>query len=125
MSDTTSKDEELLKLCKEVYKRFPEWNDLRDWWWGNHIKGGGITYDFTPNAPKDKIGRDDIPLYTSDYLLEKLLPKVSIKFATLSDGQIGLFYSAPKPDYADYKADTPLKALLKLIVALDNAGVKL
>jgi hypothetical protein len=71
------------------------------------------------------------PLYTSDYLLEKLRETESI------DVVVGINRINEIQCYAkalnlmelhrDIKAfaDTPLKSLLKLAIALDDAGVKL
>lgn len=112
-------DNELFGLCKEVYKRFPEWQTGK-WLFDIHTKG------------KD----GEAPEYTSDYLLEKL-PKTidsddSILYLTVYGDDIVLedeawvaCYELYDSDKHNVKADTPLKALLKLTIALDDAGVKL
>lgn len=131
--------DELFELCKEVYERFPEWG----------FKVEELDYFFPPkNRPTEwrkttgyarkPVHRvdwfakhtdweiDGIPLYTSDYLLEKLpiytvITKrliqeegrdFSVRFTVSSDHESGkVFYS-----------DTPLKALLKLVLALKENG---
>ncbi|MCF8783218.1 hypothetical protein [Rhodococcus ruber] len=74
-----------------------------------------------------------VPLYTSDYLLEKLpktiwstyglyiLPGDSVTTAGYidTDGLVGVEVGELE------KAKTTLKTLLKLVIALDDAGVKL
>ena len=106
-------DTELFELCKEVYKR-TRWDD-------DSLKGIPAHWGYCP-------------LYTSDYLLEKLPKRI---------GSYGLsMWSYPKGNgvaygYHDVLANKwlekvpqrgdaiPLKALLKLVIALDDAGVKL
>lgn len=69
------------------------------------------------------------PLYTSDYLLEKL-PKTLKHPATDEDWTLGVAIDIDSSKWcADYertmlphaRSDTPLKALLKLTIALDEA----
>lgn len=103
----TNQASELFELCKEVYER-TEWKPT-DW---QHGDEGGQ------------------PIYTSDYLLEKL-PKTIWSTYGLAifpgdyvatagyydpDGLIGVEVNELQ------KADTPLKALLKLTIALSEAG---
>lgn len=122
MNPTTNEQRELIELCKEVYKR-TGWEDKQLKWL---IKG-----IVTNNPYGEKVS----PAYTSDYLLEKL-PKELHK-----DGMI--YYLALSAKYGDeFKAnyvtptghlylflepeeDTPLETLLELVIALDDAGVKL
>ena len=81
-------------------------------------------YEKTGWKPTDwKHGDEDgQPLYTSDYLLGKLLPITSIQLKRKANGDIRLFYFPEKPDYATYDYDTPLKCLLALTIALSEAG---
>ena len=88
-------------------------------------------YDLDPDGKpeeylcttEDKIDENDyVPFYTSDYLLEKLLPITSIQLKRKANGDIRLFYFPEKPDYATYDYDTPLKCLLALTIALSEAG---
>ena len=102
---------ELFELCKQVY-------EATGW------KGLGRRYI---NEPLEK--DDWIPIYTSDYLLEKL-PK--------SLNRYGLFELAPTRAETMWSAgywtndrletfsvigDTPLKALLKLTLNLHEEGI--
>ena len=107
-----SKDNELFELCKEV-KRVTDWGEGFD---------------------DDAIGTP--PLYTSDYLLEKL-PEYVIEYDSYHEQDISNYLCVMKvPDgyVACYdglslahkvkvqRTDTPLKALLKLTIALSEAG---
>lgn len=110
MSSTdTNQASELFELCKEVYER-TEWEDDLD-----HFDAG------------------DTPIYNSDYLLEKLPNKIegehSIGWLTLSPMNKETWSAGYEADYIDdiddYKLErsgTPLKALLKLTIALSEAG---
>lgn len=105
-------DKELFELCKKVYKRFG-WDE-----------GYKYFYGTTPYAHNTKHSLlDNTPLYTSDYLLERL-PLRSKRIedtAMLGRATNNNGWSIIYRDMA-YLADTPLKALLKLIIALDDAG---
>lgn len=95
-------DNELYELCKEVYKRTGGWG----------IEEKALT-DHKLWHPEYSI-----PIYTSDYLLEKLPNTVELK--KRDDGS----YSGLMPSIVGRLtlADTPLKALLKLTIALSEAG---
>ena len=100
----TNQASELFELCKKVYEK-TGWKPT-DWQHGIE---------------------DGQPLYTSDYLLEKLPATVKNDFDGGNDYII--LYKKGKSWYADYmgqfkrqKSDTPLKALLKLTIALSEAG---
>lgn len=93
-------DNELFELCKQVYE--------------------ATGWDYQNGA-----------VYTSDYLLEKLPKKVEgadwSYWLTLSpmDGEswdADYEFEDTEPRHFEY-ADTPLKALLKLTLALHEAGV--
>jgi len=96
----TNQASELYKLFSEVYKR-------TGWETDELLSHRGLVR---------------VPLYTSDYLLEKLLPITSIQLKRKANGDIRLFYFPEKPDYATYDYDTPLKCLLALTIALSEAG---
>lgn len=114
-------DTELFELCKGVYERFPNWY------------GDDNRYSFTDRFSNGDYelmqGRNgtSIPLYTSDFLLDKI-GKFGVKLWTEID-IIGLegWWSTIKGDDGLFlqNSDTPLKTLLKLVIALDNAGAKL
>lgn len=117
--------EELFELCKEVYKRFPDWVDT-DRIYGKEAGKDWYITNFRYTFPK----RQRIPLYTSDYLLEKLQPNnpcieyVEINGHTSFEKNIpqGMYWrSSTIWDTIEY-AGTPLKSLLKLTLALHEAG---
>lgn len=98
-------DNELFELCKEVYEA-TGWNDEK-----------APLVQFNPHP------ESVAPDYTSDYLLEKLkdnkYPELSRLFQLEGD-DIWLAY-ADEGRFTEH-ADTPLKALLKLTLALHEAG---
>ncbi|MET4003901.1 hypothetical protein ABIB48_002639 [Arthrobacter sp. UYCu511] len=122
-------DQELFALCKEVFERtrwqpsFPQWS---------------YTDLFSNGEFKRMQGRNgtSIPEYTSDYLLEKLIRKYhesyngdSVYISIESGGNIQAVANVGGADergsfftHVVVSADNPLKALLKLGVALDDAG---
>lgn len=127
-------DNELFELCKEVYEK-TGWGATDNVFcqFQNHSspleqRNNTLTTIETMEGyynleEKSYIHQLELtPLYTSDYLLEKLLPISAISFGTLTNGLIRVFYNPPMPDYQDYDSDTPLKALLKLTLALHEAG---
>ena len=106
----TIESRELFELCKQVY-------EATGW------KGLGRRYI---NEPLEK--DDWIPIYTSDYLLEKLPATVKNDFDGGDDYLI--LYKKGKSWYSDYmgqfkrqKSDMPLKALLKLTIKLHEEGL--
>lgn len=113
-------DQELFELCKEVYERKPEWDDLPD-------DNEWITERGVLGYKREGIA----PLYTSHYLLEKLEEKhyqlrlehnhSDMNWYAYFAGK-NLRYLFDKDDDWDMGADTPLKALLKLAIALHEAG---
>lgn len=105
-------DQELFDLCKEVYKRTGWYGDMFGWFY---------TDLFSKNEYKRMRGRNgsSIPEYTSDYLLEKL------PWSTVCSGpNMGMFgaWMNGKTKETFNEADTPLKALLRLVIALHEAG---
>lgn len=134
-------DNELFELCKEVFERTREiwgWNDEMQWleidvYGKMTVSNKWRALTFNPEI------KDHTPLYTSDYLLEKL-PKYLLWQGANSrlelvpqgyeyGGSAELWcatYAQPRHSIPILEAaDTPLKALLKLVIALDDAGVKL
>lgn len=127
-------DKELFELCKEVYEK-TGWKDQLQFFDGYLYNGEhnietvggweseGASYSFD--------SRHNIPLYTSDYLLERLPTKVNgykwlsmekrTNYYAVSYGTSGGGY-APDNYKEWYPADTPLKALLKQTIALHDAG---
>lgn len=114
---------ELFELCKKVYE-LTEWGDMQN-----------RSHTWTKINEKNK-PQSLCPLYTSDYLLEKL-PEYVIEYDSYYEQDISNYLCVMKvPDgyVALYdglslahkvkvqRADTPLKALLKLTIALSEAG---
>lgn len=109
-------DKEIFELCKEVYEK-TGWNDN--------------------DAPLERFDVDDpksvAPLYTSDYLLEKLPPEIDKKLLVITNGDRPQAGYAERNNYGEYTLDenfyrdasysnTVLKALLRLTIALHEAG---
>lgn len=117
-------DEEIFKLCKEVYKR-TEWRDV-EYLYFNSVGGWVLEHHGSQDEANETLENepgDWLPLYTSGYLLEKL-PK------SINGRQLNGWYEDDCTTYGygqdvtvwHYEADTPLKALLKLTIALHEAG---
>ena len=121
MSSTdTNQASELYELCKEVYKR-TGWNDSR------LLDFRTIRMYESEELETTVTEYGLVPLYNSDYLLEKLPPTVKNSFD--GDDDYLILYKKSKRWYADYmgqfmrcESDTALKALLKLTIALSEAG---
>jgi hypothetical protein len=102
----TNQASELFELCKEVYER-TKWGQYGD---------EGLSYF---NEELNVARKDMPPLYTSDYLLEKLPQPLTLRKKSYSF-EASIRKGNRVYPYAD--ADTPLKALLKLTIALSEAG---
>jgi hypothetical protein len=91
-------DTELFELCNEVFQR-TGWRD------------GSLTFIS---------GHPYTPIYTSDYLL----PKLSTRYLSLENSAThgNALWVALWGMSVRTSADTPLKALLKLVLALKKAG---
>ena len=126
MVTDTNQASELFELCKEVYRRHQFWAGT-DMIFGKEVGRDWRIMPLTLRIPK----HNRIPLYTSDYLLEKL-PSPLI----FDENDCAIEVRRTKKDkymwsanirhsYGQYFkqiADTPLKALLKLTIALSEAG---
>ena len=111
-----SQDNELFELCKQV-----------------HEKAGWDEPNLDDFGNKLNVYGQMVPLYTSDYLLEKL-PTERVAFMLrrvfYKDGDLLWIVNDATTIDGDgnsnstyhYVADTPLKALLKLTLALKEAG---
>ena len=133
----TTESRELFELCKQVYK-------ATGWTGTNQVIGiyyqiseVDVKYGIFDRSEKRK-EPVDTPLYTSDYLLEKLPFRTKY---TRGDGRIAKGWCYLVLTYADngqsvatyanrnkewiepFYSDTPLKALLKLCLALHKEGV--
>lgn len=129
-------DNALFELCKEVYKR-TGWGRMdtaspTDYYdvqgkdlpvaWESFQDSGRLTFMLNKGWA--------LPLYTSDYLLEKLPTELEV--GELFIGKWGESYWRAgyfdyEPGWSELRAydSTPLKALLKLVIALDDTGVTL
>lgn len=112
----TNQASELYELCKEVYNR-TKWRDT-DYIIEENVNGEGyITTEFYRKSEAYVA-----PLYTSDYLLGKL-PKNSDEGYPLTMSCIEEWRFYYWGDVIiEGKSDTPLLALLKLCLALKEAG---
>lgn len=113
-------EKELFELCKQVYEA-TGWDEVEKFYWGTGAHSG-------VNSGRHTI-LPNVPLYTSDYLLEKLPKDLT------NDSEVYPFVlyrgKWTKQWLAGYEGyfggqndpcDTPLKALLKLTLALHEAG---
>lgn len=117
-------DNELFELCKNVYEA-TGWD--ADEYTLRHYLGGEI-YDrklFESDLDDDKKTRESYaPLYTSDYLLEKLPVGTAIKKNAQRDEGRNYIAFQIDTDYRENQyADTPLKALLKVTLELHKKGL--
>ena len=133
MSSTdTNQASELFELCKEVYKLTRLGHPITDFERGIVIHwDDGQMFDF----PTDELDIEEYiaPLYTSDYLLEKLQDTVFVvRLFAMSDefvekrNEKAAYCVSYRKMWGDFTqniyADAPLKALLKLTIALSEAG---
>ena len=113
--------DETFNLCRQVYKAFPSW-PRTDMIYGKETGRDWCIMPLNFSVPK----RNRIPLYTSDYLLERL-PK------TVDDGNCELMLSVGEDSCSVYygqdsiaglwcryisHGSTPLIALLRLVLEL-------
>lgn len=111
-------DKDLFDLCKQVYEA-TGWKDTHDKFRANGFK---VTWGFSGWRP------GEVPLYTSDYLLEKLPIHIYLqhhanntwKASQLQPTELRTAENAYQS--INSSGDTPLKSLLKLTLALKAAG---
>jgi len=114
------KSSELFDLCKQVYEK-TGWKDTLQCIWNEQVSmpdKSVVDYGIESNY------KGYSPLYTSDYLLEKLPKRVNEKTPGVYWNIIEQVWCGDYGNelhFASY-ADTPLKALLKLTLALSEAG---
>jgi len=109
-------DNELFELCKEVHEHLA---------WDGHLADWG-------DSKLDSYGQL-VPKYNSDYLLEKLPSGVCVQKDSAMMGEKQFYVAAMvyfKGTPKEYRLNcgdktSPLKALLKLVLALNDAGIKL
>lgn len=120
-------DNELFELCKEVYER-TDWDDSDLSFYHNTVASTvPPNYEIVENREYHHV---EALLYTSDYLLEKLPAKVNgVKLWMSkdpdSDNYFAWYWDGYEHSEYGVHSDTLLKALIKLVIALDDAGVKL
>lgn len=108
-----SDDKELFELCKRVY-------EATGWTGTHHVWHNDTTISPVACGYEEvKHAVHFIPLYSSDYLLEKL--PWSTVCSGPNQGMFGAWMNG-QPKSTFNEADTPLKALLKLTLALHEAG---
>lgn len=106
---------ELFDLCKEVYEKTGWTGTHQVWHEDTLISPIACGYEDVKNAIHFT------PLYTSDYIDEKLK---HLDFETYHHANENWHILLGEGDY-EKSADTPLKARLKFVIALIDAGVKL
>ncbi|WP_064445167.1 hypothetical protein [Rhodococcus sp. YH3-3] len=125
-------DNELFELCKEVYRRLPEWETRANYYMT--IGGKSTIWHWQDAQEFDRSER--FPLYTSDYLLEKLPAKLAYNkteyfyyLEKFDDGSYGSGYGfTDEGGHIDHPMigvltdNVALKVNLKLVIALDDAG---
>jgi hypothetical protein len=121
-------DPELFELCKEVYERFPSWQVEESRFFANDYGEIQLLWSAEILPPTFAV----CPLYTSDYLLEKLpkeLHKDGIIYYLSLSAKYGDEFKSNYVSPSGYlylflepESDTPLKTLLKLVIALGDAG---
>lgn len=99
-------DNELLELCKEVYKR-TSWVNIEPCY-SSKCTHHGFYEEGVLTAPK----------YTLDFLLECLPAAIEI----VKEQPYSYTVSQIAPIQNLVRADTPMKALLKFVIVLDDAG---
>jgi hypothetical protein len=121
-------DTELLELSREVYER-TGWKDTYS---RLHKSNQGL-HTVRHEGNESLLGSIESPLYTSDYILEKLPEEVGNKKLIVTNGDRPYVGYAERDGYGQYTldenfyknasySDNVLKALLKLTIALHKSG---
>lgn len=119
------KDDKLFKLCQEVYEIFPSWlyekNDKDIWFTKDEYGEIDTTPYIVDNCCWLETDEELVaPLYTSDYLLEKLKAFKVCVFNDTENGEVQAYIE--DNDETFNTSDTTLKSLLKLILSLHESG---
>ena len=116
MVTDTNQASELFELCKQVYEA-TGWKDTH-----GRLDDGNHTIRNEGNEVL--LRTKQVPLYTSDYLLEKLPEDVKIDKDSSTTYTASKFFFGKNSHTDDIEmgASNPLKALLKLTIALSEAG---
>lgn len=121
-------DTELFELCKGVYEA-TKWTDTTQYLWvDDSFHSTHPEWDSIETASHNMSGKG-IPLYTSDYLLEKL-PKAIKRYSrfeltpTMANTRWSAgYWSIDRLNSQSAVSDTPLKSLLKLTLELHKKGL--
>lgn len=126
-----AQDTELFELCKQVYEKTRWTTDFAIFklgeriWSSDHetapvVQGNPDDLQFFKKpikADNRKESYEVAPLYNSDYLLDKLPHKTYC-----GTNNVGMGVAWKTGTDFDQTADTPLKSLLKLTLALHKSG---
>ena len=124
---------ELYGLCREVYE-LTEWADgdsSLQWWLKYFYAEGKHDLKLVRVEDEKEIGKYDVPLYTSDYLLERLPEwigkygdmQMSMGYMKGGTGAFRFFYGRDGQEASiEGTGTTAVSALLKLTIALSEAG---
>ena len=116
-------DTELFELCRDAYKSTGfDAGSVNELDWYRRTATG--EYDLEDAPARLMEGElSFVPLYTSDFLFDMLPPFVTVR--KVNDGIGGIVYDAEAEEDIDgtYRSDSPLKALLKLTIALSEEGL--
>ncbi len=126
---TGSGQDELFELCKAVYEATGWTDTLQCIWNGQVSMPEKSVVDYGIESKYEGYS----PLYTSDYLLDRLPDHVIYDGRKHGLRMIRRVMDIDKPEYERYvfkyvnlfvaEANTPLKALLKLTIALHEGGL--
>lgn len=116
---------EVFELCKQVYEatgwKYTIGKFHDDGSYDGYVGHGGVAY--TPNPQDSEWLPKNIPLYTSDYLLEKLPVGTNISKTNTNTTEPSIYYSATCRNNGIHQGGTPLQALLKLTISLHEEGL--
>ena len=127
----TNQASELFELCRDVYER-TGWYEVDKFWHSlvSHDTKRWSEYKLQDYRPSDLFGMRIVPLYTSDYLLEKLP-----RYIYLQQSADGKWWWASQLQPTELRtaenayqsintsAGTPLRALLLLTLKLHEEGL--
>lgn len=124
-------DSELFELCKSVYERTGWYDTDFHFRPAKNVEGVIVWLPQYRMGNYDSVHGSPVPLYTSDYLLEKLDFLLTplhghMTLRKLDDGyhiDADNIYEGPRLEIAI--SDTPLKALLLLTLNLIDQGIDL
>ena len=122
---------ELFELCKQVYEA-TGWDGTEKFWHSliSHDMKRWSDYKLQDYKPDSLFGMRIVPLYTSDYLLEKLPYKIGkansaiwLRLGKTRNSFTVCYMGSDLVCLYDFEADTPLEALLRLTLNLHEEGL--